>query len=734
MPFNRRKSTWGLCFIITLAAQAAAASAADGRLARAYELILLGQYQAGLAELDRIKESGAESDELKRVEAWLDTYEDLSDSREQLKQNSYDWNVQNASKALEAGKVYLALSFATQASAYALDEEAFRAESWLKDLADKARSEARSLEEREKWSHALAYYSRLERLFPDDKQLREQRKRAASHARLEYIYKDREAVNRRISGVSQDMLYQAVRSVQQNYYETPDFRKMAEGAIDELIALCHTRKLHEVFDGVATPDLREYFVSNLQQRHNRLPEAGEFGFRELLELYRDIKELNEQSISLDNRLLIVEFLEGALRVMDDFTSVVWPSESNEFDKQMMGNFFGVGIQLGVDTETERLKVVTPLENSPALRAGIQPGDLIFEVDGVSTVDWSTDDAVREITGAEGTIVELTIFRPSTGEKLTFPLRRSRIQLTTVRGVNRLPDNPEQWNYLLDERDGIAYIRLTGFNQETQEELDRALREAKRGGMRGLILDLRHNPGGLLEVAVSTVSTFLADGDVVSTMGRAERRQRLEVSGRAEYSDLPLIVLINEGSASASEILAGALQDHNRAVVLGERSFGKGSVQRVLPLPNDARLKLTTALYYLPSGRTPHREVDAETWGVQPDWEIALTPKEFGQIVERENKAFIIHNEKTREADQPPAPASKPADEDGAGDSAADADEDEDSLLTPEDIALLRSDPYKAPDRDPQLETALLHMRVKLAAQMPWPRQLAAKADTGRRQP
>lgn len=734
MPFNRRKSTWGLCFIITLAAQAATASAADGRLARAYELILLGQYQAGLAELDRIKESGTESDELKRVEEWLDSYEDLSDSRAQLKQNSYDWNVQNASKALEAGKVYLALSFATQASAYALDEEAFRAESWLKDLADKARSEARALEEREKWSHALAYYSRLERLFPDDKQLREQRKRAGSHARLEYIYKDREAVNRRISGVSQDMLYQAVRSVQQNYYETPDFRKMAEGAIDELIALCHTRKLHEVFDGVATPDLREYFVSNLQQRRNRLPEAGEFGFRELLELYRDIKELNEQSISLDNRLLIVEFLEGALRVMDDFTSVVWPSESNEFDKQMMGNFFGVGIQLGVDTETERLKVVTPLENSPALRAGIQPGDLIFEVDGVSTVDWSTDDAVREITGTEGTIVELTIFRPSTGEKLTFPLRRSRIQLTTVRGVNRLPDNPEQWNYLLDERDGIAYIRLTGFNGETQEELDRALREAKRGGMLGLILDLRHNPGGLLEVAVSTVSTFLADGDVVSTMGRAERRQRLEVSGRTEYPDLPLIVLINEGSASASEILAGALQDHNRAVVLGERSFGKGSVQRVLPLPNDARLKLTTALYYLPSGRTPHREVDAETWGVPPDWEIALTPKEFGQIVERENKAFIIHNEKTRDADQPPAPASKPADEDDAGDTAADADEDEDSLLTPEDIALLRSDPYEAPDRDPQLETALLHMRVKLAAQMPWPRQLAAKADTGRRQP
>ncbi|HUU97991.1 MAG TPA: S41 family peptidase, partial [Phycisphaerae bacterium] len=224
--------------------------------------------------------------------------------------------------------------------------------------------------------------------------------------------------------------------------------------------------------------------------------------------------------------------------------------------------------------------------------------------------------------------------------------------------------------------------------------------------------------------------------VVSTRGRQERTNRLRVHGDALYEDLPLVVLVNEGSASASEILAGALRDHNRAMVLGERTYGKGSVQRVLGLASDsdARLKLTTALYYLPSGRTPHKEkLHAKEWGIDPDWEVALMPKERRKILERERSAFII---KTTADEQAAEQADEQARKRELETLKADEEEDEDDfhLLTDEDVKLLQSDPYEAPDVDPQLETALLHLRVKLAGNLPWPRQLAANTGKVAEQP
>ena len=191
---------------------------------------------------------------------------------------------------------------------------------------------------------------------------------------------------------------------------------------------------------------------------------------------------------------------------------------------------------------------------------------------------------------------------------------------------------------------MAYIRLTNFLPKSAEELSAALSMARDQGMKGLVLDVRHNPGGLLDVAIDIVSDFLSSGEVVSTRGRVESDHRERVGGRAPYRDLPLVILVNEGSASASEILAGALQDHDRAVILGERTFGKGSVQHVRRLGNEAQLKLTTALYYLPSGRTPHKSKDAPTWGVDPDWDIELTPKEFRKVLERERESYVIHND------------------------------------------------------------------------------------------
>lgn len=743
MPLAARR--WTALAVAFLSAVSAAH--AEQTLKDAYAAILNGDYAAGKQAIETLRQRGETSGELARVSQWLDSYQEHSASRDALRAQTFDWAVQNAKDALAAGKTYLALSFAVQASAYAEDARRFAAEPWVVELRQKALAAAEDFMKSESWRKAHAYYFQLERIDNQDVQAREGRERAAHHLRLEFIYDSADAVERRIADVHPSLMENAFALINDNYYDEPDFRKMADGALDQIVALAHSTKLYDtsdLFNGIANPAAREHFIGRLQELRGKLPDeknARDYGYRDLLKLYRAVSEASRASVSLPEGMLVVEFTEGALSKLDDFTSMVWPADSTEFDKMMIGNFCGVGIQLGLDEDTGRLKVVTPLENSPALEAGIQPDDLIVEVNGVSTKDWTSEKAVREITGPEATKVTLTIFRPRTGKRLEFPLERREIQLTTIRGVSRVKSaGGYEWNYILDPDAGVALIRLTGFNPDSQKELLAALKTAQKQGMRGLILDLRYNPGGLLDVAIDIVSLFQKSGEVVATRGRRETSQTHDVTGDAPFADLPLVVLVNDSSASASEILSGALKDHQRAIVLGERTFGKGSVQRVLRLDRRfsfggnkpaARLKLTTALYYLPSGRSPHRLPEAQEWGVDPDWVVTLTPKEANKIGARQLEAYIIHNEDEAAPDTQPDAEKLAAEKAALKQEASGDSEDEDldnELLTEDDLKLLRADPHPATDFDAQLEAALLQLRVKIAGNLPWPQRLAKAAE------
>ena len=384
------------------------AATADESLQTAYSAILRGDYDAGRASIGQLLESGAGDEGARQVNAWLGDFDHVVNSREELRAKSFDWNLEQAKRVLDEGKVYLALSFAAQARAYAEDEAEFAGSPWVRDrlrpaVLEKAASFVETSGEAQ-WAKAHALYVLLQRIDQDDKQVKELRERAARHARLELIYETHEDVERRIEDVNYDMLARTVQLVEENYYTEPDFRKMAQGAIDDLTALCNTRKLYEgvdapgEFDGLADPMAREFFLSRLEQERQQVANAKSFGAKDLLQLYHELKDACKKSVSLPAALLIVEFTEGALNELDDFTSVVWPADAKEFDKMMVGNFVGVGIQLGIDELSNRLKVVTPLENSPSLEQGIEPGDLIIGVDGESTKDWTTDQAVREITG------------------------------------------------------------------------------------------------------------------------------------------------------------------------------------------------------------------------------------------------------------------------------------------------------------------------------------------------
>ena len=701
------------------------ARAADDGLTAAYAAILRGDYEAGRTAVDSLLKD-RDPAETERVHDWLKSYRQEVEARNELKTKTMEWNVENAREALaDKDKTFLALSFTAQACAYAADPNDLTQSPWVAELTERCKAEARECEKADRWTRALNYYMLLERLYPKNEEISKLSEDAMRHARIEVLYEDDKSMRERIKDVNKDLLQTAVRLIHRLYYEEPDFKKAAGGALDNLTTLCGTSKLYKYLDGLANPALRQHFLRGLDDLRTELKGTTEYSYKDLLRLFNQVSELNRGSIELPDGLLVIEFLEGVHNDLDEYTDVFWPADSKDFEKRMMGGFDGIGIQLGLDEHSNRLKVVTPLENSPALEAGIQPDDLIVTVNGESTKGWNTDDAVRNIMGPAGTEVVLTMLRPSTGEELAFKLIRRNIVLASVRGVGRSPDDINAWNYMLDKEAGVAYIRLTNFLPGSQAELTRALEDAHTQGMKALVLDIRHNPGGLLEVAIEVVSDFLEEGEVVSTRGRLESDIRERVAGKALYKDIALVILVNEGSASASEILAGALQDHHRAIVVGERTFGKGMVQHIRPLGDtEARLKLTTALWYLPSGRSLQKWPHADTWGVEPDWNLKLTPKEFRQVIERERETYIIHNENRdsgnkvlSEEEREKLLASLKGDSEDK--------DDEPPLLTDADIKLLDSDPYPAPKSDPQLDTALLMIRVKLAANVPWPRELAS---------
>jgi carboxyl-terminal processing protease len=281
----------------------------------------------------------------------------------------------------------------------------------------------------------------------------------------------------------------------------------------------------------------------------------------------------------------------------------------DMQTQTRGEFGGLGIE--VTQEGGYIKVISPIDETPAARAGVRPGDFITHLNGTSVQGLTLQEAVDQMRGQRGTQIKLTIRRQGAERPLELTLTRDVIRPQVVRF--RLEDG------------NLGYVRVTSFNEQTEAGLRRALQQLKQqapGGLKGLILDLRNNPGGLLDQAVQVSDDFLTQGEIVSTRSRRqEDAQRWNAKPGDIADGLPIVVLINSGSASASEIVAGALQDHRRAVVIGVKSFGKGSVQTVMPIPGNGAIRLTTARYYTPSGRS------IQGTGIEPDIEVLATREE-----------------------------------------------------------------------------------------------------------
>lgn len=301
-----------------------------------------------------------------------------------------------------------------------------------------------------------------------------------------------------------------------------------------------------------------------------------------------------------DKKLLRDAINGMLSGLDPHSAYLDPESFKEVRIGTEGKFGGLGIE--VTTENGFIKVVAPIDDTPAERAGILPGDIIVELDGVAVKGMALNDAVKRMRGKPGSPITLTVAREGEAQPLEIVVKRAIIRVTSVK------------NRLIDDKYG--YVRITQFQAGTAEGLRQAIGKLKNkagGEIAGLVLDLRNNPGGVLNGAVAVSDTFLNDGKIVSTRGRSADSELSFSAESGDYMDgKPIVVLVNGGSASASEIVAGALQDHKRAVIMGTRTFGKGSVQTILPMSNGAALKITTARYYTPNDRS------IQALGIVPD--------------------------------------------------------------------------------------------------------------------
>ena len=353
---------------------------------------------------------------------------------------------------------------------------------------------------------------------------------------------------------------------------------------------------------------------------DRAKPAETLGFKDLQTFVEILNRVKSDYVEpVEDKTLVENAVRGMLSGLDPHSAYLDKDEFKDMNALTSGKFGGLGIE--VQMQNGFVRVVSPIDDTPAAKAGVQPGDLIVKIDETPVKGLSLSDAVDKMRGEPGTKVKLTIVREGAAAPIVLDLKRETISVTSARGK------------MLD--DGLAYLRVSSFTTETASSLDKEFRKLQKESktpIKGLVLDLRNNPGGVLDAAVKVSDAFMTQGAIVSIKGReAGAKRDFNATGGDLLEGAPIVVMINGGSASASEIVAGALQDQKRALIVGSRSFGKGSVQTILPLTNEGAIKLTTARYYTPSGRS----IQAE--GIEPD--VVIRPLKIAKVDGEDNGAF-----------------------------------------------------------------------------------------------
>jgi len=376
-------------------------------------------------------------------------------------------------------------------------------------------------------------------------------------------------------------------------------------------------------------------------------------YYKLLKLFADTIDQVERNYvkKVSRRELIEAAIKGVMSKLDQHSNYISPKDVERFRRSVENEFGGIGIQVGI--RDGKLIIISPLYGTPAYNAGLLAGDHITAIEGKTTKGITLDEAVKRLKGKVGESVKLTVKHAHQEKPETVTVKRETVRVETVMGDHRKDD--DAWDFMLDKDNKIGYVRVNSFGRHTAEELRSALDDLKAKGMKGLVLDLRYNPGGLLSSAIEICDMFVAKGVIVSVAGRDDtpvRKKVYSAKKQGTLPDFPMVILVNRFSASASEIVSACLQDHKRAIVVGERTWGKGSVQNIIKLEDGASaMKLTTAGYMRPNGENIDRkkaEADAKNkdlWGVRPDkgFEIKFSDEEHAKVHRQRQQRYIIQS-------------------------------------------------------------------------------------------
>lgn len=603
---------------------------------------------------------------LTRLAAIVTEYNDISVHRQLAKQEEYAKQLAkfNQYKIGEANDINdindvnsipKVLSVIVGVHEFADEEQAEQllSDSFVQQTIQRAIDNADSLEERGKWLDAYVMcYTWLTAIDEDNKAYSEYSEELITKAGILASFQDSpcETREQRYENIEKRLLVKAIRALNFSYVNIIDYQEMAVKSIERCGLLTDVLgnsyveldTEYEIEDTQITAWLNA--LERLKAEVNNSPTGiSRDGF---IDIFDKTLEINDQTVKLPVEVLIAQFTEAGFASLDPYTVMVWPRQKQDFERIITNEFTGIGIE--ISNRKGSLTVVSLLPDTPAYNSGLDAGDVIERIDGVETRGMSLICAVKTITGRKGTDVTLTVRAPGQDSSREITITRATITVPTIRGWQRTEAG--KWLYMIDDGSKIGYVRITSFADKTANDFEKVLGSLEKDGMKGLILDLRFNSGGLLTSAVEMTDKFIKKGVIVTTRPRFGVPTYATAHKTGTHPDYPIVILINSGSASASEIMAGALADakHERVILVGRRTHGKGSVQTITNYPgHGAQLKYTMAYYHLPSGqrvesRDAMEKQGEENWGVAPDIEVELRSDELRRMIDiqRDNDVLV----------------------------------------------------------------------------------------------
>jgi len=704
---NKQRLMWVLWLAMIVVSSAvyanAAAQAPSAEVAlveQACKLIYEGKFEQadGLIKKTEGAESAQPTGTTRQLVQIADQYKDIFQQRQTARDAAYaearaemqksrdKIDINNLNDANDVNDLNSLLSAIAKAGEFAskTQKEQLLSDAYVRQVLQKAIDRAARFEVEGKWLDAYTNcYGWLGAIDPDNKGYQDYSNQLIEKASLAMVFEDSpcETSEERFQGVQKDMFLNAINFLDSHYVNLIDYGEMTTKAIERCKLLVEVLSLaaqsntgsQEAKKNTSSlmrlsldPQKRAAWSSSLdglldeaKSSSNGLTGLSKKKFEDIFE---KILGLNATTVDLPEPVLVSQFAEAALGSLDPYTVIVWPKEVQDFEQMMTNEFTGIGIE--ISKVQGLLTVSSLLVDTPAYNSNLDAGDIIEKVDGAPTKDMTLFCAAKKIKGPAGTKVTVTARRPSndkTVEDKVFDLTitRDTIMVPTVRGWQRTKEG--KWLYMIDAQNKIGYVRLTSFSSDTAPGLEAVLQELENAGLRGLIMDLRANTGGLLDSAVAVADKFVEEGYIVSRQPRAGQVAIYEEAHkRGTHPNYPLVILMNSRSASASEIVAGALADplHKRAILVGTRTHGKGSVQGITGyLGKGAQLKYTMAYYHLPSGQKVESQEAMEKkgrkdWGVAPNVEVDLRSDELKKMldVQRQNDVLVKadHEEKSED--------------------------------------------------------------------------------------